>query len=135
MVSPSLSCSIFFFVLWARSKYLFLFSLSLIFTLWPTVTAKPTIQVLLSIYLFIYLFLLIITKSSLLAGMMGSVCISKSQRIYALHSLGLIMVCAYTDFANFTPSSAGMVKFISYQGFFFVLSIRKKVWCQCSGLD
>ena len=44
LVSPSLSCSIFFFNSLARSRYLSFFSLSFSFTLCLAGTAKPTIR-------------------------------------------------------------------------------------------
>ena len=86
LVSPLPSCSIAFFSSVIKSKYFTLFSFSLIFVLWSTGTAKSTIrQVLFFIflfYIFIYSFiLLIITRSGRLAGIRGSVCTSKSQRI------------------------------------------------------
>ena len=58
----------------ARSKYLFLFSLFLIFTEQSAGIAKSTLWLVL-------IFLLIITSSGLLAGIKGSVCISKSNRV------------------------------------------------------
>ena len=63
-----------FFSSLARSRYLSFFSLSFCFILWSAGTAKSTILQVLSFFLFI------IIKSSLLAGIRWSVCISKSHR-------------------------------------------------------
>ena len=61
----------------ARSKYLSLFTFSLIFILWSAEIAKFTIWQILCL-------LLIITRSSLLAQIRWSVCISKYQRIVCI---------------------------------------------------
>ena len=63
----------------ARSKYLSLFSLSLIFTLWFAGTVKSIIRQVL-----FYFFLLRITRSGRLAGIRWSVSILKSQRILSV---------------------------------------------------
>ena len=60
-----------------RFKYLSLFSLSFIFTVWFAGMAKSTWEQI----FFFFLFLLISTRSYLLAGIRWSVCISKSKRI------------------------------------------------------
>ena len=71
-----------FFSSQANSKYLYLFSFSLIFTLRFAGTAKSTIrQVLFSFLFFSFLFLLTITISGLVVGIKLSVCISKSEII------------------------------------------------------
>ena len=57
----------------ARSRYLFFFSHSFSFILWPAGTAKSTI-------LQILFFLLIIIRSGLLGEIRGFVCMSKSHR-------------------------------------------------------
>ena len=62
-----------FFNSLARSSYLSFFSLSFRFILWSAGTAKPTI-------LQILFLLLIIMRSGLLAGIMWSVCMLKSDR-------------------------------------------------------
>ena len=63
-----------FFNYLARSRYLSFFSLSFRFILWSSETAKSTILQIL------FFLLLIIIKSSLLAGIRWSVCILKSHR-------------------------------------------------------
>ena len=73
-VSPSPPCSTDFFSPLARSKYLFIFSLSFIFTLWSAGTGQSN-------WWKIIFFLLINTNSSLLAGIGWPVYISNSQRI------------------------------------------------------
>ena len=65
-----------FFNCLARAKYLSLFSNSFNFTLWSAGTAKSTILLVLSFFFFF--FLLIIIKSSRLAEIRWSVCMSKS---------------------------------------------------------
>ena len=69
-----------FFSSLTRFKYLSFFSLSLIFTLCSAETATSTIRPVL-------IFVLIITRSGLLAWVRWFVCISKSQKICASHSL------------------------------------------------
>ena len=66
-----------FFNSLARSRYLFFFSLSFRFILWPARTAKSTI---LQILFFLFFFFFIIMRSGLLAGIRWSVCMLKSQR-------------------------------------------------------
>ena len=70
-----------FLVLW---QDLSIFSLSFIFTLWSAETRCQILS-----------FLQISTRSGLPVGIRWSVWISKSQKIYASHSLGWILVCAY----------------------------------------
>ena len=77
LVSLSLSCFIALFSSLARSKYLSLFSFSLIFPLWSARTAKFTIRQVFSILL---LLLLNTTRSGILVGIRWYVCISKSSR-------------------------------------------------------
>ena len=67
-----------FFNSLARSRYLYFFSYSFSFILWPAGTAKSTM---LQILLFL---LLIIIRSGLLAKIMGSVCMSKSHRSFCV---------------------------------------------------
>ena len=72
-----------FLIFLARSNYLSLFSISLIFTLWSAGTAKSTIHQVLFLLLFFCL-MLIFTRSSLLVGIRLSVCFSKSLRILCI---------------------------------------------------
>ena len=78
-----------FFNSLARSRYLFFFSLSFSFTLWPAGTAKSTI-------LQVLFFLLIILRSGLLAEIRWSVCMSSLIGVYVCHSPGQMLGCAYT---------------------------------------
>ena len=71
-VLPSASCSIVFSFL-AKSAYLSLFSISVIFTLWSARTVKFNIHQ-------VHFLLLTITRSGRHAEITGSVWISKSQR-------------------------------------------------------
>ena len=64
-----------FFIPLARSKYVFISSLSFIFTRWPARTAT-------SIRWQFLFFMLIDTRLSLQYEIRGSICISKSQRIF-----------------------------------------------------
>ena len=89
LVSPSLSCPKAIFISLLKSTYLSLFSLSLVFTQWSLGKANSLIG-------WFLLFLLIVTQCDLLAEIMGFVCITKFQRIFASYSLGRIAVCAYT---------------------------------------
>ena len=77
LVSPSLSYSIVVFSSLARFKYLSLFSLSLIFTLWSVGTAKSAIQ---QVFLWERGLLLTLPRSGRLAKIKWSVCTAKSQR-------------------------------------------------------
>ena len=76
-----------FFNSLARSRYLSFFSLSFRFILWSAGTAK-------SIILQILLFLLIVMRSSLLAGIRWSVCILKSHRSLLFFTLDLSGDCS-----------------------------------------
>ena len=73
LMLPSFSCSIAFFSFLAISRYLSLFSFYFNFTQWSAMTAKSTIRQ-------AFLFLSTIPRSSRLAEIRWSVCISKSQR-------------------------------------------------------
>ena len=78
-----------FFSSLARSKYLFLFSLSLIFILWSVGTAKSTrLQVL--------FFLLINTRCVIFRLELGDLCVCQNPREFnTSHSLEQILVCTY----------------------------------------
>ena len=76
-----------FFSSLARSRYLSLFSFSLILTLWSAGTAKSTIRQVLFLWI-------IISTYGLLARIRLSVCITKSKRILCL-SFTRIGLCIY----------------------------------------
>ena len=82
-----------FFNSLAKSRYLSFFLHSFSFLLWSAGTAKSTIfQVL--------FFLLIIIRSGFLAGIRGSVCMSKSHR--SLCMLSLLLILLFTPWEFFT---------------------------------
>ena len=78
-----------FLISLARSKYLSLFLLSLIFTLWSAWTATFSRQQ-------FFCLLWIIARSSLLTGIRLSILSQNSKQFNASHSLGRILVCTRT---------------------------------------
>ena len=76
----------------ARSKYLSLFLLSLIFILWSAGRAKSTS--------WHVPFFLVNTRSGFLAQIRGSICISKSQRILGISFSRTILICVCTICQN-----------------------------------
>ena len=78
-----------FFNFLARSKHLFLFSLSLFFIMWSAGTVKSTIRQVL-------IFLSIITKSGLLARIKGSVSFSKYSILWVSFSRMDSGLCTYS---------------------------------------
>ena len=71
------------------TKYLYIFSLSFLFTLWSDRMAKSATWQFL-------LFLLFNVGSGLLAAIWRSVCISKSQRLFGISFIGGIPICTFT---------------------------------------
>ena len=107
-----------------RSKYLSLFWLFLFSLRRGSKIYKVTSSFFLFFSLFFFFFLVIITRSGILAGIRWSVCILKCHGILATHSLGQILVCAYTIclYGEISISStipSGSPSFLTQSGEFF----------------
>ena len=78
----------------ARSRYLSIFSLSFIFTLWSAGTVRSTIQLVLSLFFFLRLSLGLVVWPRLDDPFVSQ----NPWEICASHSPGQIMSCAYTTY-------------------------------------